>query len=124
MLDKLNAFFNQFCEDFRYFNGEVIAARYHEPYLAVSDQGRCELFLTRTATANYFQTVLEGYKNQGIVSCGYTALDWLRTGASSVTATVTWQMFDATGKAVLTWRESYHLIEQDDLLLVYSSADF
>lgn len=117
------AFFTAFDEAFPTFDGDVIARRYAEPYLACRADGSAEVFTDRAATGRYFAGLLADYRDMGVRTCTHRDLEVVDLGARHLLATVTWDLLDGDGAVVVTWRESYVLAVGDEAL-VRTSVDF
>lgn len=123
-LDGLaRAFFDEFVEAFRTFDGRVIAQRYCAPYLAFHAPGAADVFMSSAETAAYFQRIVDGYHAQGCRSCRYQDMTVVPLGRDSVLATVTWELLAADNSVVVAWRESYNLCRVDGRLMVFASTD-
>lgn len=119
---EVTQFFDAFVEAFTTFDGTVVAARYSPAFIAVHADGSLENFTASADIARYFQRYLDRYYADGCRSCGYQALDVVPIGEACVLATVTWELFDGSGKLVSTWRESYTLARAPSGLLVFASV--
>ena len=123
LINDLQAFFLDFCNDFSQFDGELIARRYATPYLAVSAEGELQSFASPEETAGWFQQHLDSYRARGCARCSFTSLEAVALGQHKVLATVTWHLRDADGSLVNTWRVSYNLLCRDGRWLIYTSTD-
>ena len=117
------AFFAEFDSAFASFDGDIVAARYVAPYLAVRADGSSEVFLTRESIARYFEKVLDGYHRRGCRSCRHKALEIVPAGSAAVFATVTWELLNQNASIVTTWRESYNLVRSGEGLKACASMD-
>lgn len=120
----LKAFFDQFAKDFSLFSGELIANRYATPYTAIKASGESMTLEDYKAIAEYFQSYLNEYQSQGIATCDYELIHQLKTGEMTYLALVKWYLKNSMGSTVLSWKESYNLVEKQGELFVYSSSDF
>lgn len=116
-------FFDDFVAAFATFEGAMIAERYGTPYLACPTEGPVKLFGSRDEIVEYFQGVVDDYRDLGVRSCRYDDVDVVEMGRRCLLATVTWTLLDAEAQAVMSWRESYNLMRSADSLLVYASTD-
>ena len=116
-------FFDTFVEDFRSFDGAVIAQRYLAPYLAFHSPTSIQAFTSQAEIARYFQGILDEYRAQGCHSCRYTDLATHPLGEGCVLATVTWELLDPSLSVISAWRESYNLCLVGDRLMVFASTD-
>ena len=117
------AFFDQFVHAFASFDGELVARRYHAPYLALHADGSMDLHERPQDTARYFQAILDGYHARGARSCTYDSLEVVPLGQAHLLATVTWTLLDATGAELDRWRESYTLAVQAGHCRITTSID-
>lgn len=117
-------FFDDFDEAFVTFDGDVIAQRYAEPYLACRADGSSQAFAGRAETGRYFARVVADYRQMGVVSCTYRDVEVFDLGGPHLLATVTWELLDESGSIVVSWRESYLLVVEADRLRVRTSIDF
>lgn len=120
---RVERFFGDFDEDFASFDGDLIARRYAEPYVACRDDGSCEAFPDRGQTGRYFDGVLDHYRAAGARTCRHDELDIVAVGDRHLLATVTWELLDRSGGTVVSWRESYVLIDHGVRLLIRTSID-
>lgn len=109
----INAFFTAFVEDFSAFDGSQIATRYSAPYVAIATTGERRILGSHAEIAQYFDGFLAQYQAQGCRSCGYQDLQISPFSPTQLMASVTWQLFDAQHQIVITWRESYLLLQID-----------
>ena len=116
-------FFDTFAEDFRTFDGALIAQRYLAPYLAFHSPTSIQVFTSQAEIAGYFQEVLDGYHAQGCRSCRYSELVTHPLGEGCVVATVTWALLAEDLSVVSAWRESYNLCLVGARLKVFASTD-
>lgn len=123
-MNEISAFFDAFSNDFKQFSGELIASRYHAPYFAVHSNSETSYLPDHAQIAKYFQLYLNDYRQQGVVSCDYECLSYIKTGECTYLAVVIWYLKDKTGKQILSWQESYSLLKQTGGLCIYSSSDF
>lgn len=116
-------FFDAFVEAFASFDGERIARRYLAPYLSRRADGTSACFLSHAEIVRYFQSVLDGYREDGCASCRWDALEVTAVGAHSLLAGVTWTLLRADGSVLAGWRESYHLADTPEGLRIFASVD-
>jgi hypothetical protein len=116
-------FFDEFVVAFRSFDGAVVALRYLTPYLAFHSDGSAEVFLSSADTADYFQRILDSYRDKGCRSCRYTDLDMFPLGQNCVVATVTWELLGEDAAVLEAWRESYNLSRVESRYKVFTSTD-
>lgn len=124
MKNEIESFFETFADDFSKLEGSLIAERYNVPFMAVSNQGCIKVLQNLAEISVYFQNFLDDYREQGIVKCHFSELEYSKIGAATFLAIVTWHLLDREDREVLNWRESYNLIKQGNDFLIYSSADF
>ena len=103
-------FFDDFNTVFATFNGSRIAERYVAPYLAIRSDGSSEVFNTVESIAAYFQRIVDSYHARGCRICKYRDLAIVPIGSAAALGTVTWELCQADGTLVTTWRESYNLV--------------
>lgn len=106
-------FFANFVSDFVAFDGSQIATRYSAPYVAIATTGERRILSSHAEIAQYFDGFLAQYQAQGCRSCGYQDLQISPFSPTQLMASVTWQLFDAQHQIVITWRESYLLLQLD-----------
>ena len=123
MVDNIKDFFDRFVDDFSSFDGELIASRYLSPYVVVSSSGDVWQCSERPEIIEYFQSLLDKHKSQGVVCCKYDDLEFTAIGERCIFATVTWTMMTAENKVVSNWRESYNLLKSDSGLKIFTSMD-
>jgi ketosteroid isomerase-like protein len=119
----VRSFFDEFVTAFATFDGATIAARYTSPYLAFHPNGRSDVFSSSAETADYFQRVVDGYRNKGVRSCSFENLQVVPVGSESAFATVSWKLHDSDGAVLVVWRESYNLWLQGGKFSVFASTD-
>ncbi len=122
--DAVHRFFDEFDAAFVTFDGDVIARRYAEPYLACRADGSSETFHSCAAIGRYFDHIVKGYYQIGVRSCTHRDVEITDVGERHTLATVTWELRDDAGATVITWRESYLLVDEADKLCVRTSIDF
>ena len=123
MQDNMKAFFDRFAEDVSSFSGTLIAERYVAPYTVVSRDGDIWLCSDEIEVVDYFQSLLDKHKAEGVARCKYEDLVFSPIGNSCFQATVTWTMMKEDGSTVSNWRESYNMIKTDDGLKIFTSID-
>lgn len=125
MASRIDAkrFFDAFVEDFRHFDGHIIAERYLTPYLSIDTDGTLLRFSTATETGQYFQKIIDGYRQQGCVACQYKDLSVNDVSSMSLLATVTWELLREDNSTLSTWRESYVLVRENGLVKIALSGD-
>lgn len=120
---EVREFFDAFVAAFREFDGPLVAQRYATPCMSVDAQGKLRSFRTRAEIADYFQSVLAAYREQGCRSCRFSDPEVVAMGCNSTLATVTWELLRGDGSILTTWRESYHLVRTGDGLRIATSTD-
>ena len=120
---EARAFFEEFVIAFREFDGNLIAARYAAPYMAMHMDGSTDLFVKHEEIGQYFQRVVDSYRQQGCRLCRYKDLEVLPLGELCSLATVTWELLTESSTVLSTWRESYNLVRTADWLRVFASVD-
>lgn len=120
----VSRFFADFDDAFARFDGNVIARRYAEPYMACRADGTSEVYVDAAATGRYFGSIVNTYYEMGVRSCTHRDLDVVDVGGRHLLATVTWDLLDEAGSVVISWRESYVLVTLDGKLLARASIDF
>jgi len=123
MIDDIRTFFDQFVIDFPSFDGELIASRYHAPYLAVSSDGDILPCNESREITDYMQGLLDRHSSDGVVRCFYEDLVSDVIGSKCASATVSWTMVNAEDKVISHWRESYNLLKTDAGLKIFTSID-
>ena len=120
---EVRQFFDAFVAAFREFDGALVARRYTTPCMSVDAQGSLRSFHTPAEIADYFQSVLTAYQEQGCRSCRFSDLEVVAMGRNSTLATVTWELLRGDGSILTAWRESYHLVRTGNGLRVATSTD-
>lgn len=123
MLEQLEAFFNRFVTDIPAFDGALLARLYHTPYVAFSKEADAWVCSSKAETVDYFQSLLDRHKSDGVVSSKWEDLEWSAIGDRCYLATVTWTMSGAEGQTISRWRESYNLIKTEDSFEIFTSID-
>jgi hypothetical protein len=123
MAETVKEFFDRFVRDFATFDGRLIASRYIAPYSAVSFDGDIWLCNSEFELVEYFQSLLDRHKSNGVVCCKCEDIVHELLGNSCILASVSWTMMDSEGKTVSHWRESYNLIKTDSGLKIFTSID-
>ena len=122
--EAVRGFFADFDAAFASFDGDVIARRYAEPYLACRADGSSEILPDAAATGRYFHLIVTQYHESGVRSCTHRDLDVVEVGGRHMLATVTWDLLDEDGIPTVTWRESYLLVDEGGELRVRTSIDY
>lgn len=117
------AFFDAFVTAFASFDGAVVAQRYDTPYLALDASGGRRVFTDAAEVAAFFGAVLAGYRARGCATCRWRDLEAQDIGPAHLLASVTWDLLDAAGAVVTSWRESYTLTRTAAGLRVAASID-
>lgn len=120
---QAEAFFTRFAEDFARADGALIAQRYGVPYMAVDSQGQARVFESRQQIGAYFQQVLDDYFRQGCRACRFRELQAQGLGRGQLFASLTWELTDAAGEVLRSWRESYSLTHVAGDWCIHSSVD-
>ncbi len=123
MKQNLIQFFDKFAQDFKSFDGTVIANRYLAPYTAISSDKSVSLYKEHKEIENYFASILADYKKQDVEYCTYSNFEFSAIGQKAAFATMNWNMIKADGTLVTSWRESYILILSDNALKIVTSID-
>jgi len=116
-------FFDDFNAVFSTFSGPRIAERYVAPYLAIRADGSAEVLATSESIAAYFQRIVDSYHARGCRVCKYRDLAIVPIGRAAALGTVTWELCQADGTLVTTWRESYNLVLLDGRMKAAASVD-
>lgn len=116
-------FFDDFVEAFGRFDGDLIAARYAAPYLAMQADCSTRLFVENQEISRYFQSVVDSYHQQGCRSCRYSNLEVVALGYFCSLATMTWELLTAEDNVLSEWRESYSLMRVAEGLRIFASVD-
>jgi hypothetical protein len=119
----VRAFFDEFVEAFRTFDGTEISRRYLTPYVSMHADGTSTLFSSNTAIAEYFQKVVDEYHEQECRSCRYQELAVTPMGTNAALGTVTWELLRENGTIVTSWRESYGVVHSQGKLKAFVSID-
>ncbi len=120
---EIEQFFDDFVEAFRKFDGPLIAQRYAAPYIALSGDGVLQSFATQARIGEYFQSVVDHYRQAGCGACRYTRLDVIPLGRNSALATLDWELLHEDGRVIHAWRESYNLARIGEALRIFASTD-
>ena len=120
---EATAFFDDFVAAFAHFDGPLIARRYHVPYLAMHAAGRHDLLTSAEAVGAYFQRIVDQYRGDGCTACRHRGLQVVTMGGEALLATVSWDLLDASGGVLSTWRESYNLLRTPQGLRIFASTD-
>ncbi len=123
MKENLIPFFDKFAEDFKSFDGTLIADRYFAPYMAISSDNSISLYKEQKDIEQYFSSILADYQKQEVAYCTYSDFEFSAIGQKSALATMDWHMMKADGTLVTGWRESYVLIQDNDTLKIVTSID-
>lgn len=123
MKENLIQFFGKFSQDFKSFDGAIIANRYLAPYTAISSEKSVSVYKEHKDIENYFNSVLSDYKKQGVEYCTYSDFEFSSIGQKAALATMNWNMMKTDGTLVANWRESYVLILSDNVLKIVTSID-
>lgn len=123
MKENLIQFFDRFAQDFKSFDGEVIANRYFVPYTSISSDKSVSLYKELKDIELYFSAILADYKKQDVAYCTYNNFEFSAIGQKSALATMDWNMMQADGTLVTSWRESYVLILNNEKWEIVTSID-
>lgn len=122
-MEVIVTYFERFCEDFRVFDGDLIANRFINPLVVVSLKGTISSYNSRKTIAKYFQGYLDEYKAKGVVSCVFKDLETVQINTCSFLATVSWELLNSSGTVVVSWRESYSLVLTQGDLKAFTTYD-
>jgi hypothetical protein len=117
------AFFDEFVEAFRTFEGKVVAQRYLSPYLAFHAAESTQVFMSAAETASYFQKIVDEYHAKGCRACRYKDMSVLPLGNECAVGTVSWELLAEDQSVVSAWRESYNLCLVEGRFKVFASTD-
>lgn len=120
---RVRAFFDEFVEAFRSFNGNTIAQRYLVPYLAFHNHSSARVFLSSAETGEYFQRIIDEYHAKGCRLCRYENLAVVPIGKECALATVTWELLAENQGVISAWQESYNLCLVEGRFMVFTSTD-
>lgn len=120
---EVQGFFEAFVNAFALFDGHVIAQRYVVPCLSADAKGSLRLFSSKEQIGDYFDGIVNGYRDQGCRSCRFTHLSLTPMGQNSALATVSWELLTEDERLVSCWRESYNLTRTPDGLRIFASID-
>jgi len=120
---RVRAFFDEFVEAFRSFNGETIASRYVTPYLAFHSSRSSQVFMASEDIASYFQRIVDQYHAKGCRLCSYKNLAVVPLGKECALGTVTWELLAEDLSVIEAWRESYNLCSVEGRFMVFASTD-
>jgi len=123
MKEKITQYFEEFCEDFGTFDGELIATRFISPLVVVSSEGEVGSYETEKSIASYFQRYLDEYQSKGVVSCVFKELEFSQVNKCSFLATVTWELLNKNSSIEVSWRESYNLVLLQGDLKAFTTYD-
>ena len=121
--DRARAFFDEFVEAFRSFDGKTIAKRCLAPYLAFHTRGSVQVFMSTEETASYFQRIVDDYFVKGCRACRYRDMTVTPLGKECALGTVTWELLAEDSAVVSAWRESYNLCLAEGRFMVFASTD-
>jgi hypothetical protein len=109
---EVRAFFDKYNEAFASLDGKVIAACYHAPMLTIRGDGSIHCLASEDEVAKFFQGVVDGYAKEGGAGRpgGLSNLEVTALGGTSVLATMQWEMLNANGSVIRSWRQSYNLV--------------
>lgn len=123
MLEEIKAFFEGFAGEISTFDGSVIGKRYMAPYSAVSIDGDIWLCNSDEEIFEYFQSLLDRHRENGVLTCKASEIKCEPIGRRCFLASVTWAMLGENDSVVVTWRESYNLIDTGAGLKIFTSID-
>ncbi len=121
--DGVAAFFDGFVAAFATFDAARVAALYRLPVVAMQADGTVQCFATRADLERAFQAYLDGYRRDGASTCRWRDLDVAPIGGQAALATVTWDVLDAAGAQIRSWRESYNLVRTESGWRAMASID-
>ena len=108
---EVRAFFDKYNDAFASLDGKAIAACYHAPMLTMRGDGSIHCLASKEEVATFFQGVVDGYaKEGGGRPSGLSDLEVTGLGGKSVLATMQWDMLNADGSVIRSWRQSYNLV--------------
>jgi hypothetical protein len=120
--DRARMFFDRFVAAFATFDPALIANLFTTPGVTLRADGSIAALTTREDVIRYYRTAIEGYHRNGCRSCRWTHLEVTPTGIRSMLAAVTWNLLHEDGHTMVTWRQSYCLIDTDDGSKAFASA--
>ncbi len=121
-VSELENFFNQFCEAFATFDGELVAEHFIAPGIALKYDGSLEGFTVQKDIVSYYQSALDYYKEAGCSVCKWSELDIHRLNDTSLTATASWDLLHKDGHVIRHWRQAYFISQFDGKIRIYGSA--
>lgn len=122
-IKMISKYFERFCKNFRYFDGQVIANLFTHQLIVVNSSGNIFNYESPKEIAEYFQNCLDQYQFQGVESCKFTDLDIAQINGATFLAAVSWELLDKSQKVVLSWRESYCLVQNQNGLKAMATYD-
>jgi hypothetical protein len=120
--DRARMFFDRFVAAFTTFDPALIANLFTTPGVTVRADGSIAALTTREDVIRYYRTAIESYHRNGCRSCRWAQLEITPTGSHSMLAAVTWDLLHEDGHTMVTWRQSYSLIDTDDGPKAFASA--
>lgn len=122
MVEIIVEYFEKFCEDFKGFDGVLIASRFVRPLVVIDPKCTITSYDPK-ALAEYFQGYLDEYKSKGVVFCVFKDQETVQINACSFLVTVSWELLNSSGAVVENWRESYSLVRTQDDLMAFTTYD-
>jgi hypothetical protein len=120
--DRARMFFDRFVTAFATFDSALIADLFATPGVSLRADGSITALTTREDVMRYYQAAIDGYHRNGCRACRWAHLEVTPIGSGSMLAAVTWELLHQDGNVMVTWRQSYCLIDTDDGLKVFASA--
>lgn len=117
------AFFDQFVENFASFNGPRIVSLYAVPGLAIRGDGVVQVLQSRPDLEAFFQQAVDGYASLGCRACRYRELAVTPIGGHAMLGSVTWDLLDADGAVLKSWRQSYNLAKLPEGWRIVASTE-
>ena len=121
--EEIRLLFDAFVEAFRTFSVESIADLYAVPYMAVQSDGAAAVHGTHESVREYFEGVLNDYRQGGCNGCRYADLCIYEMGVNSTVGTVTWELTGPENDVLSSWQESYHLVREEGRWRIRVSTD-
>ena len=119
----IRKFFEDFVTAFASFDGHRVANKFGLPCLAKGKGDVCSVFDSSSHLAQYFQSYLDDYYQQGCRECRYTigSVNWL--GSECAVVSANWDLVDAAGVSVTSWSESYMLSFVGSKAFAFATVD-
>ena len=119
---KAEAFLNAYVAAFEAFDATRIAGFYHYPCLTMRGDGQVVTFATKDAVADFFASVIETYRSDGMTTFVFSEMEATALGSGAASLTCRWRMLREDGSLIRTWRQSYVVACSNDEWTILSSV--